>query len=129
MAHPTITDPPAGWSTSTAIDHHVSFVEDETGRSVAVMTSENPAAPRWNVLGLASFDNPSPVFAEHVDREAALSTAARIMAGDDVEPVAYREPQRPETDAEAATDDADKQDAAGDDTDSTGQVDLSAFTE
>jgi len=46
-----------------------------------------------------------------------------------VEPVTYREPKRPGTDAEAATDDADKQDAAGDDTDPTGQADLSSFTE
>lgn len=129
MEHPTITDPPAGWSTSTAIDHHVSFVESDTGRSVAVATSENPAAARWNVLGLAGFENPSPVFAEDVDRETALSTAARIMAGDNVEPVANRKPTRPKPDAEQDDDQVDESDGDTDDTNPTGQVDLSSFTE
>lgn len=129
MAHPTITDPPAGWSTSTAIDHHVSFVEDETGRSVAVMTSENPAAARWSVLGIAGFQNPSPVYAKHVDREAALSTAAGIMAGDKIEPVDYREPKRPGTDIEQEDDHVNEPDGDTDDASPTSQVDLNSFTE
>jgi hypothetical protein len=129
MEHPTITDPPAGWSTSTAIDHHVSFVESDTGRSVALMTSENPAAGRWNVLGVAGFENPSPIFAENVDRETALSTASQIMDGDDVEPVAYREPNRPEPDAEHSDDRDDEPTNDTTDTNSAGQVDLSSFTE
>jgi len=125
MTHSTITDPPAGWSTSTAIDHHVSFVQADTGRSLAVATSENPAAARWSVLGVAGFQNPSPVFAEHVDREAALSTADGIMAGDEIEPVTYREPKRPEPD----NDHVDEPNGDTDDTNTTGQVDLTDFTE
>jgi hypothetical protein len=91
MSYHDLPETPANWTISTNVERHISFVNTDTGRSIALTTTRSPDVNQWNTIGLAQFESPSPIFAENVALQEAIETAFAVIEADDpeeIEPVA-----------------------------------------
>lgn len=119
-----LPDPPDDWTVSTATETHLALYDPAAGRSLVIRPTEPRASDEWTVKGLAGYGPEYPVFADGVDREAAIDAAWAVMeaiaAGETVSPI------RTETAAEgdiSADDDGETETEA----DAVDQADLTAF--
>jgi len=86
-----LPDPPDDWTVSTATKTHLALYYPAAGRSLVIRPTEPPANDEWTVKGLAGYGPEYPVFADGVDREAAIDAAWAVMeaiaTGETVSPI------------------------------------------
>ena len=86
-----LPDPPDDWTVSTATETHLALYDPAAGRSLVIRPTEPRASDEWTVKGLAGYGPEYPVFADGVDREAAIDAAWAVMEavadGETVSPI------------------------------------------
>ena len=135
-----LPDPPDDWTVSTATKTHLALYYPAAGRSLVIRPTEPPANDEWTVKGLAGYGPEYPVFADGVDREAAIDAAWAVMeaiaTGETVSPIRtgttaggeFSADDDGETGTEAETEtEAEIEAETETDTDAVDQADLRAF--
>ena len=135
-----LPDPPDDWTVSTATETHLALYDPAAGRSLVIRPTEPRASDEWTVKGLAGYGPEYPVFADGVDREAAIDAAWAVMeaiaAGETVSPIRTERTAgdaisatgdgETETEAESETE-AETEAESETETDAVDQADLTAF--